>query len=76
MPDVLSFASAGKTAFGKMDHGQFTHSLLQQRPRSMAHGHGVQPPIVLADFETRGLAGFNFVQNAIINVLERGADDF
>ena len=45
-------------------------------PGGMAHGHGVQPPIVLADFETRGLARFDFVQNAIINVLERGADDF
>jgi len=76
LPDILAFARAGESTFGKMNDDQFANALLQQSASGMAQGHRIELPIGLANFETGCLTRFDFVQDAIIDMLEGGIDNF
>src|SRR5580765_7829296 len=41
----------------------------------MAKRDGVQLAVGLSNFESRGFAGFNFIEDAIVNMLQRGHND-
>ena len=75
MPIILSPAGAGESSFGKVNHHQLAHALLQERPSRVTQCHRIKLAISLADAKTRSLAGFNFVQDTIIDMLERRIDD-
>src|SRR5262245_5917999 len=42
----------------------------------MAQGYRVKLAIGLTDFKTRGLAGLNFIEDAVIDMLESGIHNF
>src|SRR5258708_6341567 len=59
-----------------MNHHHLAHSLLKQGPGCMTEGHGVQATIRSADLEPGGFASLDLVKDAIVDVPERGTDDF
>lgn len=76
LPEIVTFTCAGECAFGKMNHDQFADALLEQRTGGVAECSGIESAVGLADFEAGGFASFDFVEDAVVNVLEGGADDF
>ena len=76
LPKVVTFAGAGEGAFWEMDYNQFTNSLLEQCAGCMTESDGVQSAIWLTYLEARGFAGFDFVEDAVVHVLEGGSDNF
>src|SRR5258705_5306677 len=70
LPDILALARASEAAFRKMNHDQFTHSLLEQRAGSMAQRNSVELSVSRSDFEARRLASLKLIENAIVRVLQ------
>ena len=59
-----------------MDDDQFAHALLEERAGGVAKGDSIQSAARFTDLKTCGFARFNFVEDAVVNVLQRGIDDF
>ena len=59
-----------------MDDHQFPHTSLQQRAGGMSQGNRVELVPRQPDFEPRGFASLNFIQNAVIHIPQSGADYF
>src|SRR5260370_1030031 len=58
-----------------MDDYKFAHTLLEQCPGGMAKANGIEAAFGLADLESSGFARFNFIQDAVIDMLEGWVDD-
>ena len=58
-----------------MDHHQLSHAELEQRPGRMSQCHGVQLAVVLPNLEAGRLACLDFVQHAVVGVLQRRGND-
>ena len=75
LPVIFPFPRAGEPAFGKMDDHQLAHPHLQQRAGGMPQCHRVEFAVRLAESKTSRFARLDFVQNAVVNVLEGRRDD-
>jgi hypothetical protein len=69
LPDVLAFAGAGKPAFGKMDHHDLAHALLEKRARGVTQTTVSSVPSRLANLESRRLTRLDLIKDAVIHVL-------
>src|SRR4030095_13430664 len=59
-----------------MDHDNFRPALLEKRARGVAQSHRVERAIRLTNLKPGGLAGFDLIENAVVDVLEGRRDNF
>ncbi len=72
---VFALAGAEETAFGEMDGDEFADSELEYCPGGVFEEHGVELSVGVAEFESSDFSGFEFVDNAVVDVLECRGDD-
>ncbi len=75
LPEILAVAGAGEAAFGEVDDDEFADAGLEEGAGGVADGDGIEGAVGEAGFEAGGFAGFDFVEDTVIDVFEGGGDD-
>lgn len=73
---VFTFAGAEEAAFREVDGDEFTDAELEDGAGGVAEEHGVEFSVGVAEFESGDFSGFEFIDDAVVDVLECGRNDF